>query len=321
MITNIAAQILALQVAVDASIMDGRRMMVPTWESVALKKIQATSTGLFAWMNDLPLIAKKQSNGYIRGGISTQAFSLISEPYGLFIEMKKRAFKDAAATGDIARIVEVAKNLGIRIEQFPQDLVWGWFKEGDQTTYLGSPNLAFDGLSFFNDAHYTNGRNTAGGTYDNNITGTALTAANIAVAEGLLALIPDNNGKPLNQPLTDIIVPPQLRQTAVEALRAPVNASGATNMLSPEERAKNGFSPINIVSVPELSGDSTTWYAVSRANGRAPVIYQETEAFRVIPMLEENMPNVLYDDLYIWAAKGEVAAGWGDPRTALRLIA
>jgi len=319
--TLIDAGLRALLVMLDTQIMQTYQDTVLTWEGVAVKKTQTMTSGRYAWMNDLPLIGRKQANGYIRTGVQTQSFLLTSEEMGLFIEIKKQELRDALASKDFGALIDIAKSLGQRMARFPQDLVWNWFKNGHNTTYLGRANLAYDGLSFFNDAHYVNGRNTAGGTYDNNLTGTTFSAANLAAAEAALALLPDNRGVALNQPMTDVIVPPQLGVAAAEVLQARTLSTGGENMQSDEGRARRGLPPLRLWVVPELGSASTTWYVSSRSNGKAPVIWQETEALHQVNLTDERDPNVLYDNLYIFAAKGESVAGWGDPRTTLRLIA
>jgi len=292
-------------------------MVKPTWNAVAALKKQDTATGLYAWMNDIPAIGRKQANGYVKAGVSTQSFSLLSEEQGLFISIKKQDLRDNNMDG----VLDIAGAFGKRIEEFPQDLAYSLFKEGDQTTYNGRSNLAYDGLSFFNDSHLTNGRNTGGGTYDNNLTSTALTAANVAVAEAALGMLPDNTGKALNQPLTDVIVPPALAQTAADLFLSRTVSTGGENVNSPELRRARGLLPVNVHVVPEIGADTTTWYVVSKSNGRAPMIIQETEALHIIPLLDEDMEHVVNDNVYIWACKGEYAAGWGDPRCAIRCIA
>jgi phage major head subunit gpT-like protein len=310
-------QLRNLAVIVDTEVMKARRMAANNWDAVAIKKVQTKATGLYAWANDIPYIIRKQANGYLKSGLSLQSFSLTSEEFGLFLEIKKQDWRDQ----NLDNILSSAADFGQRIEQFPQDNVWALFKEGDAATYQGQAITAFDGLSFFNDAHYVNGRNTADGTFDNNLTGTALTAPNVAAAEAALALIPDNRGKALNQPVTHIIVPPQLATAAYDVVWTRTLSTGGVNVQSPEGRAARGLPSIQVIVVPELAGDPTTWYVVSRASSRAPIIWQETEALHTIPLLEETMPHVLYDNIYMWAVKGESVFGFGDPRTAIRLIA
>ncbi len=313
----ITAAIRAKQVAVDTTIMSGRRAVKPNWNAVAALKKQDTATGLYAWMNDVPSITRKQSNGYIKAGVSTQSFQILSEEQGLFISIKKQDLRDNNMNG----VLDIASAFGRRIEEFPQDLVYGKFMEGDQTTYLGRSNLAYDGLAFFHDSHLTNGRNSGGGTYDNLLTGTALSAANVAVAEAALAMLPDNTGKALNQAMTHVVVPPALAQTAADIFLARTISTGGENMNSPEGRRARGLEPIQIIVVPEIGTDTTIWYPISLTNGRAPMILQETEALHVVPLLDEDMPHVVNDNVYIWACKGEYAAGWGDPRCVIRCVA
>ena len=315
--TSIDAKVRAVNNFIDITVMKRRREIAKNWDRVAIKKTSTTADGLYAWMNDIPLITRKQAAGYNRATLSNQALKLTSEEVGLFIEIKKQDIRD----DKYGTFKDLADDLARRMEEFPQDGAFTLLANGNNSTLNGQSILAYDGLTFFNDAHYVNGRNTADGTYDNNLTTTALSSANLAVAEAALALIPDNRGKPLKQALTHLVVPPQLAQDAFALAYARTVSTGGQNPSGEELRAKRNLPPLEVVVAPELGTAATTWYAVSNSTGRAPIIWQETEALHIVPLIDPTMKHVIEDNLYVWAAVGESVFGFGDPRTAIRCIA
>ncbi len=311
------AQLRAINTFVDTGIMGGRRSVVPQWDSVAAKRTQGNALGTYAWMNDIPLIAQRQIGGYQKAGVSSQSFQITSKLQGLVLEISARDVRDDL----IGVYQDLPGKLGQRMEQFPQDSLFNLFKEGDQTTYLGESILAYDGLAFFHDSHLTDGRSSAGGTYDNFLASTALTKANFEVACASLALFPDNRGVAMNQRPTHLIVPPQLGITGADILLAQTISTGGSNTSNAEYLAARGLPPIQLVVCPELSGDSTTWYLTCMGQGRAPMIWQETAPLMVIAQTSPDSPNMLNDDMLLWYAKGESGFAFGDPRCAIRCVA
>jgi phage major head subunit gpT-like protein len=311
------SQIRAINTFVDTGIMSGRRQVQPNWQAAAKKVSQSNGTGTYAWMNDIPNIVKKQLPGYARAGVSSSSFQVYSEEQGLFLEIAARDVRD----DNVGVYQNLPAALGRRIEEFPQRNVWRLFKEGDQSTFESRSILAHDGLSFFNDSHLTDGRTSGGGTYDNSLASTALSKANFEVALAAMAVFPDQNGEVMNQKPTHLIVPPQLAVTGADILQAMTISTGGTNTSSAEYLRLRGQNPIELVIVPELSGDSTTWYLTCMSDERAPMIWQETEAISVISLTDPRDPNMVNDNMLVWAAKGESGFAFADPRCAIRCVA
>ena len=57
------------------------------------------------------------------------------------------------------------------------------------------------------------------------------------------------------------------------------------------------------------------------ADGRAPMIFQETEPISILALTDPRDPNMVNDDMLVWAAKGEAGFAFADPRCAIRCIA
>lgn len=309
----------ALEVFVDTEIMRAQKETQTTHLAVAAQKTQATATGLYAWLNNIPIIQRKLGQGgYVKAGLASSNITVRSELHGLQLQISARDVRD----NQTGLYSDLPGQLGMRMAQFPQIEIWARWKEGDQTTYNGLSNVAFDGLSFFNDSHYTNGTDSSGGTYDNNLASTALSEANLQAACAALARIPDEQGQVMNQKATHLIVPPQLALTAAQIVYASTVSTGGVNMSANDNRNRWGQLALEVVEVPELAGDATTWYVVSRQNGKAPFIWQETQPLYTIALTDPTRDrNMIEDDCLVWIAKGESGFAFGDPRCAIRAIA
>jgi phage major head subunit gpT-like protein len=312
------AEIRAFDVYVNTEIMAGRKRTVTNWEAIAKKTSPGNAVGIYGWNNSLPNILRKQASGYQRAGMSSNALTLTSDEVGLFIEIKARDVRDSNRSGMYQNI---PGDLGQRMEQFPQRNLFRLFKEGDQSSFEGRSILAYDGLSFFNDNHLVNGRDSSDGTYDNNLTGTALTQTNLGVARAVLETMPDDRGESRNQRATHLIVPPQLSDAGAAILMADAITTGVFNPTSNQTLAARGKSKIELIEAPELAGDPTAWYLVSVEEGGAPMIWQETVALYIVSLIDPKDPNMVNDDTLVWAAKGESGFGFADPKRAIRCIA
>jgi phage major head subunit gpT-like protein len=311
------AQIRNINTFVDVGIMSGRKRVNPNWMACAVKSSQSLSKGTYAWLNDIAVIGDKQAAGYAKSGVAASSFQIISELKGRALEISEVDVRN----DNVGVYQNLPAALGMRMEEFPQKNVWDRFKEGDQTTYQSRTWLAHDALALFHDAHLTNGRDSSGGTYDNNLTGTAISKANFEVAMAALANFPDQQGEIMGQVTTDLIVPPQLAVTGADILLAMTISTGGENTSGNDMLVKRGLPKINLVVVPELSGDATTWYLSSMANGRGPLIWQETVPLYVIALTNATDRNMVEDDMLVWMVKGESGFGIADPRCAIRCIA
>lgn len=314
---TIDAKVRALNTTLDKAVMAAKRTVKTNWQGCAAKKTQMTAKGTYAWMEALPVIGVRLANGYREVGVASQAIEVNSEDQGLVLKIKKQDIRD----DKYGVFDDAVPALSRGIVEFPQKQLWALFKEGDQTTYLGRSILAYDGLAFFHDSHLVNGRDSSGGTYDNNITSLALNKANFETALATFSQLPDEQGQVLNQQATHLIIPPQLSVTAADVLMAQTISTGGTNTSSNEMLAARGKQKVEIIEVPELSGDSTTWYLTNMQEGGAPMIYQETEALTVVPLIDARDLNVVRDKLYVWYVTGEAGFAFANPRRALRCIA
>lgn len=309
-----AAKIRNVNVFVDTQVQKARRDTPTTWQKVAVKKTQAVGKGLYAAMNDVPPVSRKGTAGYNFAKPASYVYELKSERVGTGLEMDADDVAD-----DVFGVYEDKINLlGARIEQFPEFGVYELLKEGDQTTLDDRSIVWVDGLAFFHDSHKVNLYDTTKGTFDNLLTGTALSAANFVTAYAALMKMKDTEGKRMGLRPNRLIVPPDLFKTAADILYAVTVSTGGQNTLSNALLKAQGMPEVEIVVAADLADDSGIWYLAAVSDTAAPVVFQETEALKVIPKIDPTDDNVYHDDKLLWLAKGRAQFGWGDARRIIR---
>jgi len=311
------SQVRAVNTFVDTTVLAAQKSVKLNYEAFTQKVSQSVGRGLYAAMNDVSPILKKgqgaMGGGYALSDVASIVYELTSERFGSGLKISADDIAD-----DLHGIyAPKAELLGRRMAQFPQLGAYELLKEGDQDTLNGRSILSVDGQSFFNDTKYLNLRDASGGTYDNKLA-LALNTTNFKTVYAALAARVDQFGKPMNLQPNVLIVPPVLMTAAAEVVYSPTVSGGGWNIYGNEMLSKFGMAPINIIVAPELNGDDAIWYLAAVEGSQKPIIYQETEALRLINKVSDTDDNSFVDDELIWLVKGRMQFGFGDPRRIIR---
>jgi phage major head subunit gpT-like protein len=290
------ASLRAAAVQVLTKLDTARSKVSSNWSSVA-RKIQSTGRStLHSNMLDIDKIERK-GTGYKFGKLSSQAYEVTNDDWGLGIEIGVNDIADDVLHLYDERLELLAK----RIEQFPDDLIFNLMK-------TGITEICIDGETFFSDTHKADPNNVITGvnTYDNKLA-LALDVTNFNDAYQKMLMFPDGKGRPMGLMPTHLIVPPQLRKTAKDILEADTVSTGGTNVNKGE---------VQLVVEPLLGDEGTRWFLISMDAG-APFFIQEREALTTIV---KNLPtddNVFYDDVIKILTKGRGEGGYGIPQRAI----
>jgi phage major head subunit gpT-like protein len=198
-------------------------------------------------------------------------------------------------------------SLGIYTAQMLPQLGAATAKHPDRLAkaLLQSSTLGFDGLSLFNDSHLTYDKTGVTTTYDNVFTGTALTAANFAVVYAAMQGYVGEDGLPLGVNPTLLIVPPQLKKMALEIVNATIIA-GANGSNVSTTNVLQGW--VEVLDVPELSNEATTWYLADASQPIKPFIFQERRAPEFVSRDNPQDPKVFEQKIYTYGVdyRGEM---------------
>lgn len=198
----------------------------------------------------------------------------------------------------------------------------------------GSPQLGFDGLTYFNTAHPVDIYNPSSPTYCNDFTGGGQSIAGgvpggsgssilvggsfsptayATLYEYMLRMLGED-GEPLGV-IPDSIMCPVTLKTEVElviksASFAPPAWATITGQVGAADNPFRRFSVQNVCVNPYLTS-GTKWYLLDTKRVVKPMQWQERESVVFTPRISENDPVVFDTHRYLWGVWGRAAPTWG----------
>jgi len=159
----------------------------------------------------------------------------------------------------------------------------------------------YDGLAIFSASHARDD----GTVQSNNNTSQALTSENLAESWEQMLALTDPEGKPLKMRPRYLVVPSQLVLTARDLVSSQLVNSGSSNVLN--------TLGLEIVHLPELDSQATTWYLLGGRPGMTPFMNYEFQAPQLASQTNATDDAVFYADKFVFGvtARNEVeAAPW-----------
>ena len=198
--------------------------------------------------------------------------------------------------------------MGQQAKKWPDDVLVSLMQSGISTA-------CYDGQNFFDPSHPVAVGNTSAGTYQNNFTSTPLNATNYQLVRQAMASYVGEDGKPLMiQPRT-LIVPPQLEIQAKQIVSASMIApSGAFGINAASGMQTNVLvGTADVVVIPELANDPTTWYLADNTHPVRALIWQLRKAPEMVSLTGATDSNVFYRRKYVYGIYSRGNAGFGLP--------
>lgn len=162
----------------------------------------------------------------------------------------------------------------------------------------GTTTACYDGKYFFATDH-TEGSSGTQVNYDNS--SASLTADNVEAVYALMQELKDDQGKLMHITPTHLVTSPAQRATALEIIKAPVNAAGATNVNS-------GL--LDLIVLPGLT-TTANWGLVDLSKQLKPFIYQEREAVQFVAK-DRFDDDAMYDSKIVkYGAQYRAGYGYG----------
>lgn len=156
---------------------------------------------------------------------------------------------------------------------------------------------AFDGKALFANDHPC--FDEAASTYDN-LDALALTADNFHTVYEKMVSFKGENGRPLKVAPKTLFVPPQLRKAALTVVDAVLVGGGDSNVLK-------GW--VDVVVIPELANEATTWYLADTSKALKPFLYQLRRAPEFISRDNLQDPKVFDQDKFTYGVSKRCAVG------------
>ncbi len=205
-----------------------------------------------------------------------------------------------------------------------QQLGWQSKKWPDQTitsAIRGNINCT-DGRPFFDASHPVDLYDATKGTFTNAYTTTALTAGNYASVREAMMIRVAQDGQPLGVIPNLLVVPPQLEYVARQILHADFiapNAIGAQTQVGAVTNTLKGSA--DLLVIPELAADATTWYLLCTTMPIKPVVWQLRKAPEFVARTNPQDPKVFDERKFVYGVEARGAAVLTFPFLASRAVA
>jgi phage major head subunit gpT-like protein len=286
---------------------------VTYWATIASQTTSSTRQEVHAWIDRLPLMREWLGERQILN-LQTRAYTLINKDYEATVEIDRNPLLDDQFGIFNAR----AQALGMSGALWPDQLVINALQNGDATAAV-----CYDGQPFFNASHPQDPDNPSSPTQSNlfNTAGSGarlLTSANFAFVRASMMAWKGANGFPVNTMPDTVYVPPLLdvtaRQIVLAAFTAPAAATGQNAAAAQQTNVLQGMA--QVVTIPKLAGDDTTWYTGDTKTLGAIVrgiIFQVRQPVQVVQKTAPTDDNVFKTRKFLWGIDARGNAGYTLP--------
>lgn len=267
----------------------------PVWNgAIAMRQPSATQSNLYAFMNAVGKMVRR-GKGIVFRDVAAQAIEVVNDDWSDGIKIAANEIADDR----LGIYLPTVGLLGARSAKWPDQQLALLLKNGELAT-----SLCHDGQPFFSATHPIDTGGFVSGTWSNYDSGAgfALSATTYQAAWAKMATFPDQANEPMGIIPTYLVVPPALRLTALNILKAQYNAAGATNVL---------YGDAQVLVIPELAGADDTWYLLADLAGIRPIGWQDRESPMLLPKTSPLDDNMFFDKEMLWAldARGEFYYG------------
>ena len=314
------------------------------WQRVAAQKTSMAKSELFAWLISTATIKSMESGQADFEDMLSKYTEIENKFASAGLRLRKDQLEDVVNGLPGGEGLNLARRWSADIGKYAAY----WPQKQVAAAILGGAtagNTTYDGLTFFNAAHYVNGVDTSDGTFANLLNPTTVGHAtridegvtvdaalnNLSAVRAYIATIKMPNGEdPRNLQMKAIIHPPALRSRVIQLTSASLIAQAATGGAGGADVAAiiRDWSLERPLEAPELAaaftgGSDTSFYIVA---GEGPgddelgaLIYQVREPFSVLYHGPEASPKLARERGLQWKCDGRNVVGYGHPYLLFRV--
>lgn len=279
-----------LEAGLRAVFFDAYESVAGDWERIATVVPSEHDTEKYAWLGSVPKM-REFKDERVPAGLLEHDYSIKNRTWEASIAVDRAALED----DQYGQIKLRVQGLADEARRHQDELVFSLLKGAFST-------LCYDGQYFF-DTDHSEGES---GTQSNKGT-SALAASSLQDAITAMMKFSDDRGKPMGVVPDTLVVPPDLKWTAMELLEsvyAPDTATGKTEM------RRNVLSgSLDLVVSPYLT-DSNDWFLLCTRRVVKPVIFQSRTPVE-FAALEGNSENGFMRDQYVYGVRARYNVGYG----------
>jgi len=239
----------------------------------------------YKWLGKVPVMKEWLGDKAI-ANLAAYEYTIKNKDWESTIEVDRNDIED----DQIGLYRPLISSIAQAAKQHPDKLIFDLILAGFTT-------LCYDGQFFFDTDHLEG----ASGTQSNKGTA-ALAAAAYETAYAAMMQVKDDQGEPLNVTPTLLVVPPQLRATALGILEAERLANGETNI---------NRNSAKLLVAPHLASQAAYWFLLDTSKPVKPLIFQQRTAPKLVMQDQPDDENVFMRRKFRYGTESRDNAGYG----------
>lgn len=259
------------------------------WPRMATMIPSSSVSNTYGAMARLPAM-REWLGPRLLANIDSHAYTLVNRHFELTVGVSRDDIEDDQLGWTSPLLSEFGRQAAKWPDQLARDAM-----------QAGTTDNGFDGVPFFATTHDLD----PAGNQSNNFTTNPLTAANYATTRESMMAYTGEDGQPLGVMPDLLIVPPQLESEARTILNADIIASGSAGVSNVYK------SSADLLVMPELSGEATTWYLADSSRPLMPLIWQVRKPVVLTSRTSLSDENVFTSNRFEYGIDGRGAVGYG----------
>jgi len=279
-----------LEAGLRAVFFDAYESVTGEWERIATVVPSEHDTEKYAWLGSVPKM-REFKDERMPAGLLEHDYSIRNRTWEASVAVDRAALED----DQYGQIRLRVQGLADEARRHQDELVFGLLRDGFSA-------LCYDGQYFFDTDHAEGDSGTQSNKGTSALSATALQAGISAMMK-----LADDKGKPMGVVPDTLVVPPDLKWTAMELLEsvyAPDTASGKTDMRRNVLRGS-----LDLLVSPYLS-DTNDWFLLCTRRVIKPVIFQSRTPIE-FSALEGTSENGFMRDQYVYGVRARYNVGFG----------
>lgn len=252
------------------------------WEKIATKVISATSSETYAWLMDIPDMREWIGDREVKN-LEASDYTIKNKTYESTVGVPREAIEDDAIGLYSPAIGTMAENA----KSFPDSLVANLLKNG-------TVNKCYDGLPFFSGSHKIGKANIS------NKGNKKLTSESYGAARAAMMSLKSDEGNSLKIMPNLLVVAPALEGVARKILLAQ-QIEGTDNIY---------YKSAELLVLPELAGQDTSWYLLDVSKPIKPFIVQERRAVEFVAKDKSDDESVFMKNKFFYGTSWRGNAGY-----------
>jgi len=262
------------------------------YEKVTTVVPSSKRTEEYSWLGSSPSM-REWIDERRASSLNEKYFSATNLKYEVTLEVAREDIEDDLTGQYLIR----AKQLGEEAKRYVDQLTF-------ETIAAGNSTACYDEQNFFSTTH-----SEADSGNQANLTTNTLGSANLQTAITNMSKLKDDQGKPHNVVPDTLIVPPDLKYTAMNLLNSVFYPGEGSTTSNTSNNVLKGA--LNLVVSPYLT-DADAWYIADTKRVVKPVIFQKRTDVELSSNTDPNSSDSVFDrDRYKYGVRqrGKVVLG------------